>query len=445
MPDPAPLIGVLYVRHSMFLFFREGLPLGPIMTRAPTCSAAATELLEESVLENPYPFFARLRHEHPLSRVGDTGVHLVATWEGILEVLDREADFSANLTGVLIRDEAGEPTMFEFPGNFGSQVIATADEPEHAVHRRVVRPRLLERHIAGLEPRIRSWVRRRMAPWVDAGGGDFVPLAEAIPAQVVGHLLGLPDGDVEKHRLWAMMGGEILAGDVSVEQMISLSTETAEMATYLSQHLEQALAASPAEEKSLLDVLADAVDGGEISKEDAVGIAIVMFGAGGESTSSLLGSALRLLAEDPALAERLREAPDLIPRFVEECVRLEPPFKFHYRVVRQDCEFMGYDLVCGDRLMLMWASANRDPAVFDAPDEMRFDREHPKHHMSFGRGAHFCVGVHLARMEARVVIEEVLEQTRDIALIPETPAVHARSIFVRRLSELPLRVVAVDS
>ena len=92
--------------------------------------------------------------------------------------------------------------------------------------------------------------------------------------------------------------------------------------------------------------------------------------------------------------------------------------------------------------MLLWVAANRDPDVFEDPDEMRLDRKHPKHHVSFGRGAHFCVGAQLARLEARIVVEEVLAATREIGPDPDQPPVHAHSIFTRRLESLP---IVVDS
>ena len=130
--------------------------------RAPQSSSDPSELLERAVIEDPHPFFARLRDEHPLSRVGETGVHLVANWHGILEVLDREDDFSANLTGVLIRDENGRPTTFDLPPTEGTQVIATADEPHHAIHRRLIRPRVIAGRIARLEETIRKWSKEAL-------------------------------------------------------------------------------------------------------------------------------------------------------------------------------------------------------------------------------------------------------------------------------------------
>ncbi len=407
--------------------------------RAPAYAKREDELFSREALEDPHPLFARLRRDHPVSRVGDTGVHLVATWDLVDEALHREADFSANLTGVLIRGEDGRPAVFELPETGANQVIATADEPDHAVHRGLAQPRLAAPRIAGLEAAIRAWTQQATRPWLAAGGGDFVPIAELIPARVVAALLGLPDGDVSRHRKWAMMGGDMLAGDVSHDQLVALAQETGRMVEYLLGHLDAARAAPRSgPDAPLLHALARGVVEGAVSVEHAVGIAIVMFGAGGESTAALIGSAMRRLASDADLADRLRADPELVPRFVEEVARLDAPFKFHYRVVRRGCRLGGVELFEGDRLMLLWASANRDPAHFEDPDRLRLDRRHPKDHMSFGRGSHFCIGAPVARLEAQVVCEEVLASTEALSLPERDPPVHARSIFVHRLERLPV-------
>ena len=132
--------------------------------RAPLCSAKPNELLETEVIENPHPFFARLRSEHPISRVGETGVHFVATWDLVNEALSREADFSANLTGVLARGDDGLLTTLDLPNTGATRVIATADEPDHAVHRALAQPRLVSRRIAALEAPLRAWAREALDP-----------------------------------------------------------------------------------------------------------------------------------------------------------------------------------------------------------------------------------------------------------------------------------------
>jgi cytochrome P450 len=405
--------------------------------RAPLYSQQANEILSREFIENPHPVFARLRAEAPISRVGETGVHLVATWDLIEEALARESDFSANLTGVLVQDANGEPALLPLPMTGANQVIATADEPDHTVHRALAQPRLRASRIASMEDQIRAWSRETIGPWIRDTGGDFVPIAEVIPARVVAALLGLPNGDVSRHRQWAMMGGDMLAGRVDRAAIGTLAAETARMSTYLNGHLEAArrdLRTDP--DAPLLHALARGVEQGAIRTEQAVGIAIVMFGAGGESTAALIGNVVRRLAAAPEVAALLRDDPSRIPRFVEEVARLEAPFTFHYRAVQTACELGGADLVPGDRLMLLWASANRDGRYIEDPDELRLDRRHPKNHLSFGRGAHFCIGGPLARLEARVVCEELLAGTEELSLSREAPPVLAESLFVHRHEQL---------
>ena len=412
--------------------------------RAPLYSEQADEILEPAAISEPYKLYARLREQMPVARIGASGVHAVSNWALIDEALGREEDFSANLTGVLFRGHDGEPATFDLSGSGATDVIATADEPHHSVHRNLSQPRMDARRIATMEPRVRLWARDALKPWLEAGGGDFVPIAEVVPALAVAYLLGLPESDVSRFRVWAMMGGDMLAGEADAERLGFLATETAQMARYIGEHFDAVYAApDPDPDAPLLHALALGVHAGRIDRREAIGIAIVMFGAGGESTAALIGSTLRILAERPALADQLRQEPALIPRYIEEIVRLESPFNFHYRVVRRPCQLGGYDLAEGERLMLIWAAANRDPEIHEDPDQLRLDRKHPKKHMGFGRGAHFCIGAPLARLEARVILEEALAATSQIA--PGKPiqghdshARYAESIFIRRLEQLEL-------
>ncbi len=412
--------------------------------RAPLYSPNPNELFEPATIADPRPLYARLRAEAPLSRVANTGVHLVATWSLVEEALSREADFSANLTGVLIRGADDRPTIFELPAESnGNAVIATADAPDHAVHRGLVQPRFASGLVDRLEEKVRDWAREAVAQWLTTGAGDFVPVAELVPARVVGELLGLPDGDVSRFRDWAMLGGDMLAGDADLERLTHLSTESIRMGEALGEHLDRAGRARRTDvDAPMLHALAGGVEAGLIPRGAAIGIATTMFGAGGESTAALIGATVRFLAEHPELAERLREDATLLPRFVEEVARLDPPFNFHYRVVRRDCELGGFTLERGDRLMLLWASANRDPERIEDPDALRFDRRHPKNHLTFGRGSHFCIGAPVARMEARLVCEALLDATRDLRVQPGHEPVYANSIFVHRLEQLPLEAVA---
>ena len=166
---------------------------------------------------------------------------------------------------------------------------------------------------------------------------------------------------------------------------------------------------------------------------------IILFSAGGESTGSLLGNSMGILATRPELQQRVRENPDLLGPFIEETLRYEPPFRGHYRHVVTDATLGGTDLPAGSRLLLLWGAANRDTAQYDSPHEFRLDRPAGKGHITFGKGAHFCVGAALARLEARFVIGELLRRTSWIEAA-ETGR-WLPSLLVRRLERLQLRVL----
>ena len=403
------------------------------------------QFLDPHVIENPYPFYRALISDAPVYQIPGTEVYLVSSWQLIHEVLKNQADYSANLTGILMTDELGRPAVFDLT-QFGGSVdaIANADEPFHAVHRKLVLPQLNARKVATMETEVRSWARTGVQQLVALGRGDCVgELANAIPVKVMARLVGLPVADVDQLLLWAFSGGDILAGTPNLERMITLGVATAEMRAYLARQFEAVLQAlDPGARHSVMDELANGVREGLISEEDAIAICIVLVGAAGESTSSLVGSAIRILAEDVALQQQLRQQPALIERYIEEVVRLESPFKGHYRAVLQATQLGGVTIPDTARLFLLWAAANRDPDIFAEPDRLDIARHNTGEHLGFGHGIHFCIGARLARMEAKVILQELLQQTSRFSLDSNFPVQHVPSIFVRRLGELHLQLSA---
>ena len=195
----------------------------------------------------------------------------------------------------------------------------------------------------------------------------------------------------------------------------------------------------------MIGLMAQAVGDGELNDIEAMSILAVLIAAGGESTTSLTGTGARILAERPDLQDRLRADPSLIPAFVEEACRFEPPFRGHYRVVTHDTELAGKNLPGGSHLVLMWAAANRDETAYDRPNEVLLDRPNPRHHVGFGWGIHLCVGAPLARVEAKVAIETLLARTRAFSINPAAPPLrYYPSLLVRRLVSLPLLLEFAD-
>jgi len=152
---------------------------------------------------------------------------------------------------------------------------------------------------------------------------------------------------------------------------------------------------------------------------DVVRVAANLFAAGQETTVRLLGSALQLIAEDPELQQLLRDERHRIPNFIEETLRMESPIKGDFRLSRVPTTVGGVDLPAGTTVMLINAAANRDPRRFDDPATFDPERENARHHLAFGRGIHTCPGAPLARTEARVSLERILDRTTDIRLSEE--------------------------
>lgn len=403
---------------------------------APRCA-----LLDPWFFADPHVFFAELRERAPVYRVPATRVHLVSTFALVEQALERVEDFSSALSGLLIRGENGELAEFEMAGTGTAiDVIATADDPEHALHRKLVQPQLAAGRIAELEPEIRERAAQLLSPLIARGAGDWTQaVAHPLPTWVVARVIGLPTSDVPQLARWALHGGEMLAGTGDRVRMAELGIEAAAHAQYLGRHLDHALAEPDRTRGDLLGALATALRSGAIAREVAVGILTVLVGAGGETTTTLVGSAVRILAQRADLQAQLRAHPERIPAFVEEALRVESPFNGHYRVVRRSCALGGVALATGDRLMLLWSAANRDPAAFADPERIDLERRSPRAHLAFGRGVHFCVGAPLARLEARVVLEELLARTRRFGLDPRGRApAYVPSLFMHRLAHLDL-------
>ncbi len=335
-----------------------------------------------------------------------------------------------------------------------ADVLATADDPEHALHRHLVATAFTTRRIAGLEPEIRRLVGRFLEPGLAVGRLEWMgSVAMPLPIAVIGGLLDVPVEDLTRLQRWSDAGVEVLGGVASPERMLECSWLIADWTAY---HLAQLVAAKRAltgapngtagtgdgdgDGDGVLAVLARAATDGQITDHEAASILGQLLVAGSESTSSLMGSAAALLARDVDLQDRLRADPALIPPFVEETLRLEAPFRGHYRQVLRDTELGGVPLHCGDRLFILWSSANRDPSVFERPDEPVLDRESLRQHLSFGLGLHYCIGAPLARLEARVAIERLLASTRRFTAVAEPD--HIPNLMVRRVRALALDVEA---
>ncbi|WP_454791557.1 cytochrome P450 [Mycolicibacterium lutetiense] len=395
----------------------------------------AHELFEPTCLQDPYPLYDRLRAHAPVARVGDSAFYVVTSFDAVLEATARTHDFSSNLTATMWSQPDGTVSAFGM-GEPGSpiHVLATADDPAHAAHRKMVLPRMAAKRISELEP----FITATAADLLAGAGEEFEwmsAVADRLPMLVVAQLLGLPAEDVDRLVTWAYASTQLLDGLVDADQLTASGIAAVELGGYLTERFVEA-SANPGE--NLLGDLATYCAAERVSRDSAVFMLIQLVGAGGESTASLIGSAVWTLSRRPELAERLRRDPAMIAPFLEEVLRFESPFRGHYRHVLADAELAGVALPADSHLLLLWGAANRDEAVFEDPNEFRLDRPNIKNHLAFGKGGHFCLGAALARHEARIVMASLL--TTGNTIRPDGDAEWQPSLLVRRLRQLPLSV-----
>jgi cytochrome P450 len=320
-------------------------------------------------------------------------------------------------------------------------VLAAADPPDHTRQRKVISRHLSTTAMQAMESEFRELVDSVLDAALPEGRIEWMSqLAEPLPMVMVARILGLSDEQAPRLKEQGYASVEAIGGFVSEKRLAELGRPMMDVGPVVEAYLETR-ASGRRDPDTLIGVCAQAVDDGELTDEEAFAMFFLLVSAGGESTTSLTGTGVRILAERADLQDRLRREPELIAAFVEEACRIDPPFRGHYRHVLSDAEVGGVAVPAGSTVVLVWPAANRDPEAFATPDEIDLERPNPRQHVGFGWGIHLCVGAPLARIEAKVAFEQLLARTVSFAVDPaDVPLRHHRSLMIRRLVELPLIV-----
>jgi len=400
-----------------------------------------TLLLDPKVIEDPYPFYSRLHAEAPVWEIPGTGVFAVSTFEMLAEAVGRVEDFSSAMKCLLYRNEAGLPGRFNF-GDAGGQVLATADPPLHAVHRNAVFPELVAKRMRALESDVVDLADGLVTKAIDTGTIEFMTaVGNLVPMTIISRLIGFRDSNLDDLWASAVNGTAMLGSTQSLEQLMEVAASGNNVQTWIADQLSAALK-DPDED--LLGAVARGVNEGVLTEHEGMGMLMTLLSAGGETTTSLLGNAVRMLADNPELQEHLRSNPEHIPTFAEEALRLESPFRYLMRWVPKDTTLGSVAIPAESTVLLLWGAANRDATEFERPGEIDLGRRVPRRHVAFGRGIHTCVGAPLARIEARVVLTILLERTKNITLLPQSEQAPGwvNSLLVRRHAQLPVHLHA---
>lgn len=406
-------------------------------TPAPPCEI---DVLDPAFYDDPWEAYRWLRRHSPIHWDAKNELWVISRHEDVSHISRHPERYSA-AQGV--RPKVTVPMS-----------IISMDDPEHTRQRRIVSRGFTPAKVRALTDHIRDLSRQIVDEIAHRGEIDFVEdLAIHVPLIVIAEMMGLDPNQRDRLYRWsdAMMAGDSAADDPDDPVMQEAATAFGEYAEMCLELIAQRRAAAdPGED--IISVLTRAYDegllrrdgqdpdvdtsGASLTDDELIMFLVLIVVAGNETTRNALTGGLIAFSEFPEQKQQVLEDPSLWDTAVEEIVRYVSPVLSFSRTVTEDHTYQGVDLKAGERVFMLYQSANRDEDVFDAPDEFRVDRD-PNPHLGFGIGTHYCMGANLARAEIRVVFQELFARLADIRVADGARPERGRSSLVLSLSHLP--------
>jgi cytochrome P450 len=376
---------------------------------------SARALFDDAFKADPYPYYRTLRSEAPVMWDEVLQAWVVTRAEDIGTILHDADDFSSNRVGIG-RQRFPDP---EFGRLFDliELLMLQSDGPSHDRMRRLTAQAFKRHAIEAYAPAIRRQVETLFKAHAGSGSMEFVhEFASPLPVLIISEILGIPADDQTQIKEWCDAFSIVALNFYSriTDDQLRAGRDAVEAFTdYLKIHLAESRGRGGTD---LISVLVDAEEhGDQLTFDELVANVILLLNAGNETTTVLLTNAAYVLCTRPDLQTGLRKDPDGIPQFIEETLRYYPPVQFIGRQVARDIVLGGETLRAGDLVMIFLGAAGRDAASVDSPEEFRLDRARSPH-LSFGTGPHVCLGLQLARLEARVAIETLLSRYASVRL-----------------------------
>jgi cholest-4-en-3-one 26-monooxygenase len=394
------------------------------------------DLLDQAQYESagpPYATFKQLRADCPVywnEMAGDDGgFWAILKYRDVFAVSLDTKTFSAAKAGVILRDH--KPEDYEVQ----KHLLVNLDPPVHTKRRKLVSLGFSGRMMRNLEAHVREVTTEIIDQVAPLGACDFVDRVSAeLPLQVIVEMVGVPKADRRKVLEWSnkMIGfddPEYAGAAPEVGQMAA-----AELFMYANELAEEREQRPKDDLVSLL--LQAEVDGERLTRTDVSSFFMLLLVAGNETTRNLISGGMLALIDHPEERARLMADRSLLPSAIEEMLRWVAPVNVFRRTATRDTEIRGQTIREGEKVALFYASANRDEDVFQNPDTFDITRT-PNDHLAFGIGPHFCLGANLARLEIRVMFEELLSRLPDIELDGEPQRL--RSYFINGIKRMPVR------
>jgi len=390
------------------------------------------DILDSSWFQDgpPHELFARMREEAPvrLNRTEQNGDFWSLTRAAdIAQVSKDSATFSSSREGIFpVRDLVA-------PLELQRAVLLYKDPPDHTKYRKILQSAFVPATVNKMEDDVRAIVTRVLDDIIERGEADFVQdVAVRVPLLVLADLMGLPEEDVPQLYEWT---NQIEEAQRSGQPAGAVETFMA-MAGYLHQQVEKQIAEGNTD--SLVIRLRTAeVDGEKLDDSEIMLFFALLVFAGNDTTRNTTSSGFRALLEHPDQLRKLQERPELIPGAIEEILRWTSVVQYFVRTATKDTEVGGQPIAEGDKLILWYAAGSRDPAVCESPDVFDVERTDPAHMAFGGGGRHFCLGAGLARLELRIIFEEVLRRLHDVEITGEVQRIP--SSWANVLTSLPIR------
>jgi cytochrome P450 len=390
---------------------------------------------DQYVAGPPHEVFEHLRRTQPIFWQGmpdGTAYWAILKHADVVHVAREPTLFSASAGGVVLEDL--EPERLTMMRN----MLLAMDPPRHVAYRRPLADSFKARVIGRLEEQVRAICREIMDRAAERRDVEFVhEVCGLLPSQVVGELMGLPRDDWSLVHRWAERNTSGQDPDLNPDHADDAEGDPSmSMALYAMELARERRAQEPREDLTSL-ILASDFDGGPMTDADFGSFFVQLVTAGNDTTKTMLSSGLLALLQHPEQLAELRRTRGLVPGALEEILRWANPLHYFRRTATADTEIRGVPIAAGEKLAMIYTSANRDEDVFENPHRFDIHRD-PNPHLSFGIAEHFCLGVHLARLEGRVFFEELLDTFGTIELTGEPR--RTRSNLNNALKELPVRL-----